>query len=345
MHLLVSRFSAIGDVALTVPVLQAMRNQYPDVELSVVSRGMFASLFEPLGVNFIAADLKGMHKGLPGLNRLFRQLKKELNPDKIIDLHSVLRSHILDTQFSAAGVPVYKIDKGRPEKKELTRQKNKQRRQLLHSTGRYAEVFAKAGFPLKFDPEHPPLPQYQSAAAEKVWHETTDDKPAIGIAPLAAFPGKTWNATKMRELMEQLTADGFELLLFGGPEDVTNLRKLSSGLESCHIMAGRLKLGEEVALMKNLKMMISMDSSNLHLATLAGIPVVSIWGATHRFAGFGPLGENEKFIAEISTDELSCRPCSVFGSKPCFREDYACMNWLKPEDVMEKVRLVISSKI
>lgn len=345
MHLLVFRFSAIGDVALTVPVLQAIRKQHPGVEITVVSRGMFHSLYEPLGVNFIAADLKGEHRGFPGLNRLYRQLKREVNPDKIIDLHSVLRTHVLTAQFSAAGVPVFKIDKGRPEKKELTRPKNKKLLQLQHSTERYADVFRKAGFPLKFDPEKPELPSFKSAAAEKVWKEFGTEKPAIGIAPLAAFPGKTWSVTKMRELMEELISDDHQLILFGGPEDKPDLEKLSSGLDHTHLLAGRLKLGEEVAFMKKLELMISMDSSNMHLATLAGIPVVSIWGATHPFAGFSPLGGNEKFITEISTEELECRPCSVFGNKPCLREDYACMNWLTPEDVMEKVRRVRDLKI
>jgi len=85
--------------------------------------------------------------------------------------------------------------------------------------------------------------------------------------------------------------------------------------------------------------MISMDSANMHLASLFGVPVVSVWGATHPFAGFMGFGQSPDRAVQI--DDLECRPCSVFGNKPCFRGDHACMEWITPERVLEKVGQVL----
>ena len=78
----------------------------------------------------------------------------------------------------------------------------------------------------------------------------------------------------------------------------------------------------------------------MHFATLSNIPVISIWGSTHIYAGFGALFQPENYAIEISKEELSCRPCSVYGNKPCFRKDYACLNWISPEMVFEKVKTI-----
>jgi ADP-heptose:LPS heptosyltransferase len=82
-----------------------------------------------------------------------------------------------------------------------------------------------------------------------------------------------------------------------------------------------------------------MDSANMHLASLFGVPVVSVWGATHLFAGFMGYGQSADNAVQI--DALTCRPCSVFGNKPCFRGDHACMEWIKPEQISEKVNRIL----
>jgi len=83
-----------------------------------------------------------------------------------------------------------------------------------------------------------------------------------------------------------------------------------------------------------LDVMLSMDSSGMHLASLKNIPVVSVWGATHPYAGF--LGYGQSMSNVLQTD-LYCRPCSVYGNVPCYRGDFACMNQLTEEIVVEKV--------
>ncbi len=339
MHLLLIRFSAIGDVALTVPVILGFKKHYPEIKISVLSRPLFRSLFEPLEVDFIPADLKGEHEGITGLRRLYKEIIAHDPPDIVLDLHSVLRTHALSSFFQLSGIPVYRIDKGRGEKRLLTRRYNKVRKDLIHTTERYAQVFEKAGFNFAFQPEAPLLPHYQAAGAQELWQDLKITKPAVGLAPLAGFPGKTWPLTKVARLIEELTSTGFFVFLFGGPEDRERLGHLAG--EDIHNLSGELNFAEEVSLMCHLKLMISMDSSNMHLAALAGIPVVSIWGSTHHYGGFGPLGDNNAFIAEVPVEQLQCRPCSVFGKRPCFRKDYACQHWLKEEDVLAKVQLAL----
>ncbi len=343
MHLLILRFSAIGDVALTIPVLLQFRNQYPEVKLTMVAPKMYRPLIEPLGIGFIETHFKKKHKGIPGLTRLYRKIHKDVKPDKVIDLHSVLRTHILQTFFRLRGTPFFQLDKGRDEKTLLTLKKNKVLKQLPHTTQRYARVFADAGFPLNFDPKNPPLPQYQNQEATDFANSFSGEN-LVGIAPFAGFPGKTWPAQKVSKLIETLLYQKLRVVLFGGPNDIPKLEELKNGREQIIIMAGRFDFSGEVVFMKSLKTMVSMDSSNMHLAVLAGIPVVSIWGATHSYAGFGPLGKNEHLQAEVSTDQLHCRPCSVFGNKPCFRKDYACLHRLSDETVIQKVRLALRAE-
>ena len=94
----------------------------------------------------------------------------------------------------------------------------------------------------------------------------------------------------------------------------------------------------ELALMSHLDVMVSMDSGNMHLASLVNTPVVSIWGATHPLAGFMGWGQSEQNAVQI---DLSCRPCSVYGNKPCLRKDYACLHQITPAIITQRILSVI----
>jgi ADP-heptose:LPS heptosyltransferase len=83
---------------------------------------------------------------------------------------------------------------------------------------------------------------------------------------------------------------------------------------------------------------VSMDSANMHLASLFGIPVISIWGATHPFTGFNGWNQPPGNAVQI---DLYCRPCSVFGNKPCYRGDHACMQLLPEEMILERIKSLI----
>ena len=143
-HILVIRLSAMGDVAMTIPVLRAFTQQYPNVKITVLTRGFFNPFFRDLpNVTVFSPDLKGKHKGIFGLLKLSRALAK-LNIDAVADLHNVLRTNIL--KFFFFGINVVQIDKGREDKKALINGKNFV--QLTTTHQRYVEVFKQLGFPL-----------------------------------------------------------------------------------------------------------------------------------------------------------------------------------------------------
>jgi ADP-heptose:LPS heptosyltransferase len=294
------------------------------------------------GVNFFPTDDKGRHKGLLGLIRLYFDLRKENKWDGIVDLHDVLRTKILRFFYSFTNVPVGIIDKGRSEKRKLTRKSNKIIKPLLHTIDRYSRAFNALGFVFKVDFESiytskPLLPELFRDNFGGI------NNILIGFAPFAKHKGKTYPIDLVKETLRKLSRiENSTIILFGGgTEEKRQLENLAKEYKNVISVASRLTLAEELAIMANLKVMISMDSANMHLASLVGTRVVSIWGATHPYAGF--YGWNQSPNNAIQIDSLSCRPCSVFGDKPCFRKDYACLNQIDPEFVVKKVKELISS--
>lgn len=339
MRLLVIRFSAMGDVSLTVPVLRGVLQKNPNLSITMVSNARFEPLFHDIErLDFFRVQLDN-YSGIGGLYQLFKRLKAHGNWDAIIDLHSVMRTWILGSFFKVSGISVFKIDKGRKEKKALVRQENKEFKQLKHSTKRYLDVFKSFG--IDGVVESGPVVHVIEKANKSLQGFLEDNKILrnkkwLGLAPFSRHKQKTWPVSKVTSLLETLIADGnHQIFLLGGTEDVKELDSLTTLFPQVINMAGKFSLDEEIALVHQLDLVISMDSFNMHLAALCGTKVISIWGGTHPFAGFGPLNNNEQYIVQVSHDDLSCRPCSVFGSKPCYRGDWACLNGVEVEDVMK----------
>ncbi len=355
INILVYRFSAMGDVALVVPVLLGLTQQYKNVHITMVTRPKFAVFFENMErVTVFAADIDKNYKGAAGLYRLHKNLEKETlgNGEKytaIIDLHDHLRTRILGFYakisrffdfFSANNnrnkTQIIVFDKGRKEKKNLI--KNRDLHQLPHTTQRYANAFAAAGFPIKL----PETPVFQFIAKEK--QTTTSNleqkNPKIGIAPFAKHATKEWSFASVNELVNLLINKypNIEITFFGGGKKETEkLETLCQFYpENTVSAANKFGIKEEIALMQTLDLMICMDSSNMHLAALADVKTLSIWGATHPAAGFAAYGEGHRHIA-VSPDELACRPCAVFGDKPCARGDNACMQRISANMVLEEI--------
>ena len=330
--LLVIRFSALGDIAMTVPVIHDLAVQYPDLEITMLSREMAKPLFErmPKNVHFISADLKGRHKGLLGLCRLWRNAHLS-DFDYIADFHDVLRTWWLRTEGCLRRKKIAKIDKGRKGKKALTREKNKVLVQLATSFDRYAKVLEQLGFPIK--PQFTKIDYSSFCETQKATNETW-----IGIAPFAKHQAKVYPIDKMEQVIKALSErKSTTVFLFGGgTAENEQIEKLYAKYNNVQSAKSQQGLKGELALMGQLDVMLSMDSANMHLASLVGTRVVSVWGGTHPYAGF--LGWNQKGSDCVQLD-LPCRPCSVYGNKPCLRGDYACMNGIAPEQILEKLSL------
>ena len=328
--LLIIRFSALGDIAMTVPVVHDLAVQYPDLDITMLSREMARSLFErlPNNVHFVAADLKGRHKGLFGLNRLLRDIHyKEF--DFIADFHDVMRTQWLYFVCRLSGKKVAKIDKGRKGKKALTRQKNKVLAQQATSFERYAKVLEQLGFPTK--PQFVKLDYSDLCERQK-----PSDATWIGIAPFAKHEAKAYPLTKMEEVIGSLSqrTNTIVFMFGGGTEEKQRIAELCAKYPNVQAAESQYGLSGELALMSQLDVMLTMDSANMHLASLVGTKVVSIWGSTHPYAGF--LGWNQKLDDCVQLD-LPCRPCSVYGNKSCMRGDYACLNGIAPSRIVEKL--------
>lgn len=336
MRLLVIRTSAMGDVALTTPVLRAVRQQYPDVEIVLLTRPVFKPFFETFdSLKLFLTDFKGRHKGVAGLVRLFRELSHIGRYDIIIDLHDVLRSQILRTLFMLKGVPSIVIDKGRREKHDVITGKRKT--SVRHTVERYSDTFAEAGFPLKLI-EGPWIVPTAEAISKIAPLLLSGDILNIGIAPYAMHKLKMWPQEYMLRLLGMISEKHpVKFFLFGGPDEADKLEYFQSRIPGSYNTAGRLALGEELALMSCLDLMIAMDSSNMHMAALVGIKVISIWGGTDPLNGFGAWKQPDEYSIGIPHDQLTCRPCTIYGKGECRRGDLACMNWLTPGLVMAKL--------
>jgi ADP-heptose:LPS heptosyltransferase len=340
LKILVIRLSAMGDVAMTAPVLYAFIDKYPHVKLSVLSQKSFGSFFSSAKVHFIGIDLKH-YKGLNGLYELFKVLKKE-KFDLVIDLHDVLRSNILRFFFRFIGkTKVFVVDKGRKDKRTLTRKKNKILRPLITTIERYVNVFKTAGFDI--EPDFKRIHESDIDISSKVAAilPNGENHVCIGIAPFAAHQGKIYPLGKMAEVLDYLSMKGFNLFLFGGGNNERlQLQEWESKFPHCISVAGKFTLKEELQLIGKLDLMLSMDSANMHLASLMGTTVVSIWGATHPYAGFTGWGQSFDNIIQI---DKPCRPCSVYGNKECYMTDfpYACMKEISPSLIIEKIMSVV----
>ena len=347
-HILVIRFSALGDVAMTVPIVWAVAQKYPDVRITVLSRSFARPFFENLApnVNFMEADLKGEYHGVKGLNKLYRRLAAK-QFTHVADLHSVLRSNYLRLRFNLGHFKVAHIDKHRKMRHALVNKnmKKKVKQQLPTSFENYTEVFAKLGFPIDdnqftsiFQPEGGDL-----TLLPELFREKKEDQPWIGIAPFAAHQGKIYPKEQMREVIRQLVKDYPEarIMLFGrGKDEDATFPQWIEEMPQCTIVSQHISaMQQELILMSHLDVMVSMDSANMHLASLVNTPVVSVWGATHPMAGF--LGWHQKKENAIQLD-MECRPCSIYGQKPCIHGDFRCMTGIKPEMIVERIKNIIN---
>ena len=305
----------MGDVAMIVPVVRAFVAQHPKVKITVVSRPFFQPFFDEIpNVDFFGVDLNNRHKGFLGLLRLFSDLRK-LNIDAVVDLHNVLRSKIIRTLFALSGKKVAFTDKGRTEKKELTRAKNKIFKPLKPMVERHVETFKKLGFSV--DLSNPKFPE-KAVLSDKII-EITGIKTQnwIGIAPFAQYESKVYPVDLMQQVIDELASnENNKIFLFGGGKtEIEKLNLLKKNQLNVVVLAGKLCLNDELKVISNLDVMLSMDSGNAHIATMLGIKVITLWGATHPFAGFSPFNQPLENCLVSDRNMFPLLPTSIYGNK------------------------------
>ncbi len=305
---------------MTAPVFREFLEQNPDVEIIMVSRSNFEDLFADIpNVIFKGINLDD-YKGFFGLRRLSNELIKEFNPDLIANLHDVIRTKILDKIYRRKGLKVFKINKGKEEKEKLTDVWNLDKVQLKKTVERYADVFREMGY--KVELSHQLRPK-------------SVEKSGIGFAPFAQHKGKMLPLEKSFELVKNLAQKHTIYFFGGGKAEKETLEQWENMIPNTKSLAGKLSLKEELQTISELEVMISMDSANMHLASLVGTRCVSVWGATHPFAGFLGFGQSDNDVVQVK--DLTCRPCSVFGDKECYRDDWACLEELNIQKIIDKI--------
>ncbi|WP_010181777.1 glycosyltransferase family 9 protein [Aquimarina agarilytica] len=335
-HILVIRLSAMGDVAMTVPVLKALTKAYPNTKVTVLTRAFFTPFFTQLpNVSVKVIALNGEHKGVFGLRKLYSELKKE-GIDAVADLHNVLRSNILKQFFKFSKIPFEQIDKGRDEKKALTSWKNKVFKALTTTHQRYVNVFESLGFSFSLSAEDILVRESLDTPTNQLAGINT--KKWIGIAPFAQHEGKEYSYDLMLQIIDELNKKNeYRILLFGGGKKETQLlQNTAQKFKHVACVAGELTIRQELDLISNLDVMLSMDSGNGHLAAMYGIPVVTIWGVTHPYAGFAPFAQPEanNILPDLVVyDKI---PTSIYGNKvPDGYENV--MQSILPETVLERI--------
>ncbi|MBR5859845.1 MAG: glycosyltransferase family 9 protein [Bacteroidaceae bacterium] len=335
-RILITRFSAVGDIAMTIPLLYSLCRQYPQHRFFFVSRERFGQFFinHPENLEFIGVKPEN-YGGLWGLYKLYKKLRA-YKPDIIADLHDVLRTKILRTYFKLlSGANCFHIIKGRKEKKALTRQNNKCRTALTSTFERYRDVFTRAGMPFTpdfvslFGCDAGDITEFASFVPAK-----GNDK-WVGIAPFARHDGKIYPIEKMEETVSILSEQkNIRLFFFGnGPKEEAVINGWCSKYPNCISFINRSNFNGELRLISHLDAMVCMDSANMHMASLVNTPAISIWGATSPLAGFLGWRQKEEDCIQLP---LECRPCSIFGNKPCLYGDCRCMN-IPPSHVAERI--------
>jgi len=340
-HIAVIRLSAMGDVAMTVPVLRALAKQHPELKITMVSRPFYKPFFDEIpNLDFLAFDAKGKHKGFFGLLKLFLELKA-LHIDAFADLHDVLRSKIIRNLFALSAIKTAAVDKGKSEKSALTRTKNKIFKPLTPMAQRHLKVFETLGFTT--DLSKPEFPLAKDLSPEVL--EITEPKSGfkwIGIAPFAQHDSKVYHVDLMQQTIALLARGrNHKIFLFGGGKsEIEILNNFSKDFENVIVIAGKITFEQELQLISNLDVMLSMDSGNAHIAAIYGIPTITLWGATHPFAGFAPFGQAQENALVSDREHYPKLPTSVYGNK--YVEGYEdVMRTILPETIVEKIKTIL----
>lgn len=335
--LLAVRFSALGDVAILLPELYAFARANPGRKIVMLTRPHPAALFINPPANLIVEGIDPRdYRGIGGMVRLWRGLRRRHGLTRLVDLHDVIRTRLLRLGAYMSLTPVTGYRKGRGARRRLTRRRRKRFAPLAPTAGRYRDALLRAGLRQPGEPEQfsslfpqlPPLPAGVPYA---------EGERRIAIAPFARHKGKIYPP----ELMEQVVAHysrqpSTRVYLFGfGPEEGAVTGEWSRRYPGVVDMAPlRLGLRGELELLARCSVMLSMDSANMHLASLVGLRTVAVWGATHPYAGFMARGQRE--ADNVQTD-LECRPCSVFGNRACHYGDYRCLRQITPQTIIDTI--------
>ena len=317
MTYLIIRLATLGNVAMTVPVVASLSRRYPNDRFIIASKKDLTAMFASMpNVEFREVD---NHLGWKGVFAIWRAWRDEI--DAVIDLQNVLRTRVFGSLMRLSGKSVTRVRYGRIRKHLITFW-GWGKKQLPSEFARYNDAFRRAG--LETDDRFESLPIHSAAA--KVVSEKFGTKEGrwIGLAPFAKSRSNMLPYRVTKDVIELLTKDAHtRVFLFGAGEvECEMLRQWASVFPRTESVAGQLKLKEELELMRQLDVMICMDSANQHLSSLVGLRAISVWCATHPMIGFAGWKQHPEDI--VQRHDLRCRPCTCHGTNHCRYGNFAC---------------------
>lgn len=332
MTYLILRLASLGNVAMTVPVITSLSRRHPNDRFVVVSKKSLGAMFYGLD-NVVYHEAKFNTNGLGSILMLFRELR-QYNIDVVIDLHDVIRTRILRLLFALCGKHSYVIRYGRAEKRAMIMKRSKNATPLKSEFERYRDTFRDAG--LDTDDTFTTIPVCAEAKVQVEQRFGTAKGQWIGIAPFAKSKSNMLPYPVTKQLIQHYSSQpGKRVFLFGaGAIECEMLRQWASIFPNVVSVAGMLPLEQELELMRQLSVMICMDSANQHLSSLVNLRAVSIWCGTHPHLGF--RGWKQQPTDIIQRHDLACRPCTVHGTNHCKYRNFVCRE-ISAQDIIQIV--------
>ncbi len=334
-NVLVIRLSVLGNVAMTIPVLYPVCKANPDTRFIMLTKKWPASMFHdrPANLKVVDFDINENHRGFWGLLKLASQLHKLYDIDAVADLHNVSGTWIIDAYMRLKGALIARLDREKPKRRALVNHKSNEPVTPIHE--RYRNAFRQLGF------EAPD--NFTRLYDGRDWPITPvvlDKEPGqrwIAISPFSSHKQKAYPLDLMEKVIAELSKreNYWIFLMGGGKAEKIALRPIARKYKNVVSMAEvKHKFIDEYALLGRCDLMLTMESANMHLASLVDLQAMTIWGPTSPSCGY--LGYNQMVEDDIQLD-MDCRPCSITGDKPCRYGDYRCLKNISPDDIVKRV--------
>ena len=334
LRILAIRFSSIGDILLTTPLLRALRGRHPAAHLAMLTKEPFSPLVsDNPRLNEVIAFRAGQ-----SLDQLAAELRRR-EFSHILDLHGSLRSRAL--RFLLPGAQWSGYRNHRVAREILIRYKRNVYPRDIPVPERYFDA-AKA-LDVRPDGEAPEFFLSQEARDETAdWLSAAGlppERELIALAPGAAHNTKRWPLENWQDLARRLAGDGFSILTVGGPEDADTGQVVADAARGRSAnAAGRFGLQGTGALLARSSALVSGDTGVMHMATGVGTPVVALFGPTVRPFGFFPYSRK----AIVIERDLDCRPCTAHGSERCPLGHHHCLREILPPEVEDVIRRLVA---
>lgn len=325
---LIIRFSSIGDIVLTSPVIRCLKEYYPETEIHYLTKKSFSPVLKA------NPYITKIHEFDDDLGSTIHDLQTEAF-DFIVDLHRNLRSRIVKTRLQKPSGTFSKLNRS----KWILVNAKINLLPDVHLVERYFNAVEKLG--VSYDGQG--LDYYISGEEQMNMNE---------LIPydfherymLVVVGGK--HRTKQipeHKLLRICNEAGYPVILSGGQEDKQQAETVAGQLKvPVYNACGRHSINESAFFVKKASVVLSPDTGLMHIAAAFRKPLVTLWGNTVPEFGMYPFlsDENQDIYRIHEIKDLNCRPCSKIGFERCPQGHFRCMNEIKEEDVLQSIREV-----